>query len=258
MIAAKNVSMDEFMRGDFGEPLPVSEALLKVSHKPLSWLFRQYDYRTSAIHDKRAIPTSYKGQPMMDFRAEANLPAGIDSSWRAINAFGLVSTAQALDVPRQRGIGESGLTIGEAVHLVSRFPRALRGSMTEDPGTNLFFPPTEIKRYYLMKMPYVNGDTITAEARNELQSIGDDAWLSYVVMTNRLPSIHTMMNAQGIIDLARRYAETGLDVVELSRYIAILGQHPATYSDPSVFKLASDNGLTIDMLTEVAAALPRD
>lgn len=224
------MATDDFMHEGFCEPVPISDELLAVADRTFSWLCDQYNAKVGAALDTQSPPYVHGDGPELDFTERAGM------QWSVVNPYFVFKFGDALDTIT-RDFSESCVTIGEVAYLVARFPRVMNRNVTE-----VFFPP----RKYVPESGSVNADTLSIKARNELRPVAGDAWLSYTMLVNRLPHIHKRFDADGIVELTKRYIETGIDVIHLQPYIDAGGY------DTEAIKLAFETGLDMDILSAAA------
>lgn len=129
-------------------------------------------------------------------------------------------------------------TIGEVLHAVSRFPRALSCRT---------FRSTEGWNNSITKKPapLINLDLMLGHGRKELHPLAGEAWVSYAALVSHIPYVHYRLGVDDLIEVIKRYIATGMTPEQLQPYVTIPG------IEPDDIRLAFGNGVRPDMLSAV-------
>lgn len=263
-----------YWRDSFREPMRVSESLLAVSERPISWLFESWENRIDLSDPSTliecVIPSGDYRVPSFDAilkrSAEKMIPTAHDvvsETFSDLNE-GLLHQVEPYDgsiremsedeaifiavyVPYSLGWMDSGAglqfkgfgfpnflhyswasefgplllssntemfkpdgwfgetldespTIGEVLHVTSRFPQAFRA--------------IEDKRAYRVCIWEA-----LKSARGELRAIAGDSWMSYVILTSLIPVNSDWFRTDELVKYARWFIETGLSVEDIQKYV---------------------------------------
>lgn len=123
-------------------------------------------------------------------------------------------------------------TVGELLYVCSRFPEAFRPE-------RLIFNDADARSIDAERSALLDG-------ASTLRPLAGEAWMAYVVLAYQPSRTEVELDADGLIELARRYIGLGLSPVELAPYVVSGG------NDFDAIAGAIDGGVHPDMLASVS------